>query len=105
MDLSKTQLIESVFTRGGEMGARMRAGGPRRSPLEQWPQSLRACARIMLGSGYPMLISRGADSRCCTTMPFGRFGDNPNTRRRSGVVGARWFPKRGISLGLGSTGS
>jgi len=25
MDLSKTQLIESVFTRGGEMGARMRA--------------------------------------------------------------------------------
>src|SRR5215468_9850681 len=62
MDLSKTQLIESVFTGGGEMGARMRALDWSITPLgtvEQWPQSLRACVRIMLGSGYPMLICWG----------------------------------------------
>lgn len=62
MDLSKTQLIESVFAGGGEMGARMRAvdwSTTVLGPVEQWPQSLRACVRIVLGSGYPMLISWG----------------------------------------------
>ena len=64
MDLSKTQLIESVFAGGGEMGARMRAvdwSTTVLGPVEQWPQSLRACVRIVLGSGYPMLISWGPD--------------------------------------------
>ena len=49
MDLTKTQLIESVFAGGGEMGARMRALEWSRTvlgPLEQWPQSLRACVRV-----------------------------------------------------------
>jgi len=53
MDLIKTQLIESVFAGGGEVGARMRAHDWTQSvlgPLEQWPQSLRACVRVMLGS-------------------------------------------------------
>ena len=62
MDLIKTQLIESVFAGGGEMGARMRAfdwSATALGPLEQWPQSLRACVRVMLGSGYPMLICWG----------------------------------------------
>ena len=56
MDLIKTQLIESVFAGGGEMGARMRAldwSATALGPLEQWPQSLRACVGVMLGSGYP----------------------------------------------------
>ena len=64
MDLSNGQLIESVFAGGGEMGERMRAvdwSTTVLGPLEQWPQSLRACVRIMLGSGIPMLISWGPD--------------------------------------------
>src|SRR5262249_52728200 len=62
MDFIKTQLIESVFAGGGEMGARMRAfdwSATVLGPLEQWPQSLRACVRVMLGSGYPMLVCWG----------------------------------------------
>lgn len=62
MDFSKTQLIESVFAGGGEMGARMRAfdwSATVLGPVEQWPQSLRACVRVMLGSGYPMLVCWG----------------------------------------------
>ncbi len=46
------------------MGARMRAldwSTTRLGPLERWPQSLRSCVRIVLGSGYPMLICWGAD--------------------------------------------
>jgi hypothetical protein len=61
-DPSKTQLIESVFAGGGEMGARMREldwSSTVLGPLEQWPQSLRACVRVMLGSGYPMLACWG----------------------------------------------
>jgi len=64
MDPSKTQLIESVFAGGGEMGARMRAidwSTTVLGPVAQWPQSLRACVRIMLGAGHPMLISWGPD--------------------------------------------
>ena len=64
MTLSKTHLIESVFAGGGEMGARMRAldwSTTILGPLEQWPQSLRACVRIVLGSGYPMLVCWGSD--------------------------------------------
>ena len=59
MDLSKAQLIDSVFAGGGEMGAKMRAldwSATVLGPLEQWPQSLRASVRVMLGSGYPMLV-------------------------------------------------
>jgi transcriptional regulator with GAF, ATPase, and Fis domain len=62
MDLIKTQLSESVFAGGGEMGARMRAldwSTTALGPLEQWPQSLRTCVRVMLGSGYPMLVCWG----------------------------------------------
>jgi hypothetical protein len=62
MDLIKTQLIESMFVGGGEMGARMRAldwSATVLGPLEQWPQSLRACVRVMLSSGYPMLVCWG----------------------------------------------
>ena len=62
MDLIKTQLIESVFAGGGEMGARMRAldwSTTALGPLEQWPQSLQASVRVMLGSGFPMLVCWG----------------------------------------------
>src|SRR5580658_370664 len=62
MDLTKTQLSESVFAGGGEMGARMRAldwSATVLGPLDQWPQSLRACVGVMLGSGYPMLVCWG----------------------------------------------
>ena len=63
MDLSKTQLIESVFA-GGEMGARMRAfdwSTTALGPVEQWPQALRTSVRIVLGSAYPMIIGWGQD--------------------------------------------
>jgi len=62
MDLNKGQLIESVFAGGGEMGARMRAfdwSATALGPVEQWPQSLRACVGVILGSGYPMLVCWG----------------------------------------------
>jgi len=62
MDLSKTQLIDSVFAGGGDMGARMRAfdwSTTDLGPVDRWPQSLRACVRIVLGAGHPMLISWG----------------------------------------------
>jgi PAS domain S-box-containing protein len=62
MHLSKTQLIESVFAGGGEMAARMRAldwSTTALGPVEQWPQSLRACLRIVLNSGHPMMIAWG----------------------------------------------
>jgi hypothetical protein len=64
MDLSKTQLIESVFPGGGEMATRMRAlDWPTTAlgPVEQWPQALRTCVRLMLGSNYPMTIMWGPD--------------------------------------------
>ena len=64
MDLSKTQLIESVFAGGGEMRERMRAldwSTTALGPLEQWSRSLRICVRIVLGSGYPMTIYWGPD--------------------------------------------
>ena len=44
---------------GGEMGAYMRefdwAGSPI-GPVEQWPQSLRTCVRIILTSRQPMFV-------------------------------------------------
>ena len=64
MDLSNTRLINSVFAGGGDMGARMRAvdwSTTGLGPVEQWPLSLRACVRIVLGAGHPMLISWGPD--------------------------------------------
>ena len=62
MDLSKTQLIESVFAGGGEMAGRMRAldwSTTALGPVEQWPMSLRACLGIVLASAYPMLTQWG----------------------------------------------
>ena len=59
-----TQLIESVLGGGGQMGELMRAvdwSTTALGPLEQWPQSLRICVQIILGSGYPMAIGWGPD--------------------------------------------
>ena len=74
-DPSNTQLMESVFAGGGEMGARMREldwSSTVLGPLEQWPQSLRACVRVMLGSGYPMLVCWGPAYTICTTTHIDR---------------------------------
>jgi DNA-binding NtrC family response regulator/signal transduction histidine kinase len=62
MDLKESRLIDSVFAGGGDMGARMRALDWSETILGavgQWPQSLRTCIGVMLGSGYPMLVSWG----------------------------------------------
>lgn len=62
MDQINKQLIDSVFAGGGETGARMRAMDWSKTdlgPVEQWPLSLRAGVRIVLGAGNPMLISWG----------------------------------------------
>jgi hypothetical protein len=62
MELNKAQLIESVFPGNGEMAALMRAFEWSTTPLgpvEQWPQALRICVQIVLGSGYPMSICWG----------------------------------------------
>jgi len=64
MDLSKTELIESVFAGSGEMATRMRAldwSTTVLGPVEQWPRALRTCVRIVLDSAYPMNICWGPD--------------------------------------------
>src|SRR5580700_6277702 len=64
MDLSKTQWIESVFAGSGEMATRMREldwSTTSLGPVEQWPQALRTCVRIVLDSAYPMNICWGPD--------------------------------------------
>jgi PAS domain-containing protein len=62
MGFGDMKLINSVFAGGGEMGARMRAldwSNTALGPVEGWPEPLRVFVRVMLGSGYPMLISWG----------------------------------------------
>jgi hypothetical protein len=64
MESSKRELIESVFVGNGEMATRMRAldwSTTALGPVEQWPQALRTCVRLMLGSNYPMTIMWGPD--------------------------------------------
>jgi PAS domain S-box-containing protein len=51
-----------VFTRGGDMGRRMRAVDWRATPLGDvpaWPQSLRSALSICLGSSFPIAIYWG----------------------------------------------
>jgi PAS domain S-box-containing protein len=57
-------LIESVFAGSGEMAARMREldwSATPLGPVEQWPQALRTCVRIVLDSAYPMNICWGPE--------------------------------------------
>jgi PAS domain S-box-containing protein len=59
----ESALIQSVLSGGGEMGALIRAFDWSRTPLgplSQWPQSLRIAVRILLGTGYPMLLCWGS---------------------------------------------
>ena len=75
MDLSKTQLIESVFAGSGEIAAQMRAldwSATPLGPVEQWPQALRTSVRIVLGSGYPMAICWGPDFALLYNDAYGR---------------------------------
>ncbi|KFE63293.1 ATP-binding protein [Hyalangium minutum] len=49
----------SLFTGGGELGARMRAMDWSQTPLgpvETWPQSLKTCLRVILTSRQPMFV-------------------------------------------------
>jgi PAS domain S-box-containing protein len=64
MNPSDRKLIESVFAGSGEMATRMRELDWSTTPLgpvEQWPQALRTCVRLMLSSNYPMTIMWGPD--------------------------------------------
>ena len=57
-------LLQSTFSGGGEMGAQMRGHDREQTllgPVAGWPQSLRIAVRILLGSGYPMLICWGPE--------------------------------------------
>jgi PAS domain S-box-containing protein len=59
-----TNQIESVFAGSSAMAACMRAldwSATPLGPVEQWPEALRICVRIVLGSGYPMAICWGPD--------------------------------------------
>jgi len=67
MESSERELIKSVFAGDGEMAARMRAfdwSTTALGPVEQWPQALRTCMRIVLESGYAMAILWGPDYTC-----------------------------------------
>jgi len=59
MDLIKMHWIESIFAGGGEMGARMRTFDWSAWPLGAVAQSPGASIRVMLGSGYTMLVCWG----------------------------------------------
>jgi PAS domain S-box-containing protein len=64
MDTSDRNLVESLFAGNGEMATRMRTldwSTTALGPVEQWPQALRTCVRLMLGSNYPMTIMWGPD--------------------------------------------
>lgn len=53
-----------LFSGGGELGARMRQMNWSSTPLgpvEEWPQSLRTCVRIILTSRQPMFVWWGDD--------------------------------------------
>lgn len=59
----ESALIQSALSGGGEMGALIRAFDWSRTPLgpvSRWPQSLRIAARILLGTGHPMLLCWGS---------------------------------------------
>jgi PAS domain S-box-containing protein len=61
---TESVLVQSVLSGGGEMSALMRAfdwSHTPLGPLSQWPQSLRIAVRILLGTGYPMLICWGSE--------------------------------------------
>jgi hypothetical protein len=108
MDLSKSsQLIDSVFAGGGDMGARMRAfdwSATDLGPVEHWPQSLRACVRIVLGAGHPMLISWGPDYTMIYNDAYGVVVGNKHPGALVAVA-ARCLRKRGISSGHASIAS
>jgi PAS domain S-box-containing protein len=64
MNPSDRKLVESLFAGNGEMATRMRTldwSTTALGPVEQWPQALRTCVRLMLGSNYPMTIMWGPD--------------------------------------------
>src|ERR1700744_5028295 len=64
MNPSDRQLTESGSAGRGQMATLMRAldwSATQLGPVEQWPQALRTCVRIVLGSPYPMNICWGPD--------------------------------------------
>jgi signal transduction histidine kinase len=64
MNPSDRKLVESLFAGSGEMATRMREldwSATALGPVEEWPQALRTCVRIVLGSAYPMNICWGPD--------------------------------------------
>lgn len=60
----KAPIIPEFLSGGGEMGRRIREfdwSGTSLGPVDQWPQSLRTCIRIMLDSRQPIWIGWGKD--------------------------------------------
>jgi hypothetical protein len=52
-------LRNEIFAGGGEIGARLRAIEWSKTPLgpvQDWPQSLKTCIRIVLTSRQPMFV-------------------------------------------------
>ena len=50
---------QSLFAGGGETGALMRAidwSETSLGPVDQWPQSLKTCVRVLLTSRQPMFV-------------------------------------------------
>jgi PAS domain S-box-containing protein len=62
--LSKNPVMPEFLSGGGEMGQRIREFDWSKTPLgpvDQWPQSLRTCVRIMLTSRQPIWIGWGKE--------------------------------------------
>jgi PAS domain S-box-containing protein len=86
----RQQLIESVFAGSGEMAARMREldwSATPLGPVEQWPQALRTCVRIMLASAYPMNICWGPDYASLYNDGYAKLAGT----RHPGALGRRVF--------------
>ena len=86
----RQRLIESVFAGSGEMAARMREldwSATPLGPVEQWPQALRTCVRIMLASAYPMNICWGPDYASLYNDGYAKLAGT----RHPGALGRRVF--------------
>lgn len=64
MNTQEVKIAQRLFTGGGELGALMMAKDWSKTSLgdvEEWPQSLKTCVRIILTSSQPMFVWWGKD--------------------------------------------
>ncbi len=90
---SLTQAVPEFLSGGGEMGKRMREYDWASSPLgavEQWPQSLRTCVRIMLTSQQPIWLGWGKELIKLYNDPYKAIVGGKHPRALGSAVSTVW---------------